>query len=125
MELNELDSTCGISDEELTLRFKEAVRIENEIKKSKVFLLQDMMRKREPLILNIRMGGENMQQSQNEKLPEIIVFAGPNGSGKSTITKMAKVIEPYINADDIKKTNYCSDLEAAQMAERLTIKSQV
>lgn len=55
----------------------------------------------------------------HEKLPEIIVFAGPNGSGKSTIIKMAKVIEPYINADDIKKTNYCSDLEAAQLAERL------
>ena len=55
----------------------------------------------------------------NEKLPEIIVFAGPNGSGKSTITKMAKVIEPYINADDIKRTNFCSDLEAAQMAEKL------
>ena len=55
----------------------------------------------------------------HEKLPEIIVFAGPNGSGKSTITKMAKVMEPYINADDIKKTNYCSDLEAAQLAERL------
>lgn len=60
-----------------------------------------------------------MQQSQNKKLPEIIVFAGPNGSGKSTITKMAKVIEPYINADDIKRTNYCSDLEAAQMAESM------
>ncbi len=96
MELNELDSTCGISDEELTLRFKEAVRIENEIKKIK---------------------GVPIAGYQNEKLPEIIVFAGPNGSGKSTITKMAKVIEPYINADDIKKTNYCSDLEAAQMAE--------
>lgn len=58
-------------------------------------------------------------QQHNEKLPEIIVFAGPNGSGKSTITKMAKVIEPYINADDIKRTNYCSDLEAAQLAERM------
>lgn len=57
---------------------------------------------------------------QNDtKLPEIIVFAGPNGSGKSTITKMAKVIEPYINADDIKRTNYCSDLEAAQLAESM------
>jgi predicted ABC-type ATPase len=56
---------------------------------------------------------------QNEISPEIIVFAGPNGSGKSTITKMAKVIEPYINADDIKRTNYCSDLEAAQMAENM------
>ena len=31
-----------------------------------------------------------------EKLPEIIVFAGPNGSGKTTITRMAKIIEPYI-----------------------------
>lgn len=59
-----------------------------------------------------------MPQPQN-KLPEIIVFAGPNGSGKSTITKMAKIIEPYINADDIKRTNYCSDLEAAQMAETM------
>jgi len=51
-----------------------------------------------------------------QKRPEIIVFAGPNGSGKSTITKLAKIIEPYINADDIKRTNYCTDLEAAQMA---------
>jgi signal recognition particle GTPase len=31
-----------------------------------------------------------------EKKPEIIVFAGPNGSGKSTVTKLAKVINPYI-----------------------------
>jgi predicted ABC-type ATPase len=58
-------------------------------------------------------------QHHNDKLPEIILFAGPNGSGKSTITKMAKVIEPYINADDIKRTNYCSDLEAAQLAEKM------
>jgi len=47
------------------------------------------------------------------------VFAGPNGSGKSTITKMANIIEPYINADEIKKSNYCTDLEAAQLAEHL------
>ncbi len=31
--INELDSTCGISDEELTLRFKEAIRIDNEKEK--------------------------------------------------------------------------------------------
>lgn len=31
-DYNELDSTCGVSDDELTLRFREAVRIENEIK---------------------------------------------------------------------------------------------
>ena len=51
------------------------------------------------------------------KKPEIIVFAGPNGSGKSTITKMANIIEPYINADDIKRANYCTDMEAAVMAD--------
>lgn len=53
------------------------------------------------------------------KKPEIIVFAGPNGSGKSTVTKMANIIEPYINADDIKKANYCTDLQAAVMAEKM------
>ena len=34
-ELNELDSTCGVSDDELTRRFIEAVRIENEIRRIK------------------------------------------------------------------------------------------
>ena len=33
--INELDSTCGISDEELTLRFKESIRIDNEVRKIK------------------------------------------------------------------------------------------
>lgn len=32
---NELDSMCGISDEELTERFKEAIRIDNERKRAK------------------------------------------------------------------------------------------
>lgn len=32
---NELDSMYGLSDEELTRRFREAVRIENEIKRIK------------------------------------------------------------------------------------------
>ncbi len=49
--------------------------------------------------------------------PEILVFAGPNGSGKSTVTAMAKIIRPYINADDIKRATECTDLEAAQLAE--------
>ena len=31
--LNELDSTCGISDEEMTYRFKESIRIDNEVRK--------------------------------------------------------------------------------------------
>ena len=54
------------------------------------------------------MGEENIQ-----KKPKTIVFAGPNGSGKSTVTKMANIIEPYINAYEIKMSNLCSDLEAA------------
>ena len=54
-----------------------------------------------------------------ELKPEVMFFAGPNGSGKSTITRMAKLVGEYINADDIKKTNLCSDMEAAIMAEKL------
>jgi predicted ABC-type ATPase len=56
---------------------------------------------------------------EKQKKPEIIVFAGPNGSGKTTVTKLARVIEPYINADDIKRVNHCTDLEAAIMAEQM------
>ena len=63
------------------------------------------------------MGQKNM--CDQIKKPEIIVFAGPNGSGKTTVTKLAKIIEPYINADEIKRTNYCTDLEAAQLAEKM------
>jgi len=55
----------------------------------------------------------------DEKLPEVLVFAGPNGSGKTTITHMAKTTGIYINADDIKKSSNCSDLEAAVKAEEL------
>lgn len=32
---NELDSMYGVSDEELTIRFKEAIRIDNEIRRIK------------------------------------------------------------------------------------------
>ncbi|MFG6395661.1 MAG: zeta toxin family protein [Lachnospiraceae bacterium] len=53
-----------------------------------------------------------------QKNPEIVVFAGPNGSGKSTITELLKPPMDYINADEIKKIMKCSDLEAAQLAER-------
>ena len=55
----------------------------------------------------------------NDKLPEVMVFAGPNGSGKSTITRRAKIVGEYINADDIKRTTLCSDIEAAIRAEEL------
>ena len=58
-------------------------------------------------------------QAEKVLQPEIIVFAGPNGSGKSTITRMAKVVGVYVNADDIKKANLCTDMEAALKAEEL------
>ena len=60
-----------------------------------------------------------MSGNNTIKLPEVIVFAGPNGSGKTTITKMAKTVGEYINADDIKKTTLCTDMEAAVKAEEL------
>ncbi len=60
-----------------------------------------------------------MSENNAIKLPEVIAFAGPNGSGKTTITRMAKTVGEYINADDIKSTTLCSDLEAATKAEKL------
>ena len=54
----------------------------------------------------------------SEKKPEVIVFAGPNGSGKSTFTELLKPPMDYINADEIKKSLKCSDIEAAQLAEK-------
>ncbi|MDO5297714.1 MAG: hypothetical protein Q4F00_13985 [bacterium] len=33
--VNDLDSTCGISDEELTHLFKESIRIDNEVRRIK------------------------------------------------------------------------------------------
>ena len=64
------------------------------------------------------MGEKFMKESKRK--PEITVFAGPNGSGKSTITlESPHVVTPYINADDIKRTIHCGDVEAAQKAEEL------
>lgn len=33
--LNELDTTCGVTDEELTQLFKESIRIDDEVRKIK------------------------------------------------------------------------------------------
>lgn len=60
-----------------------------------------------------------MSATHATRLPEVMVFAGPNGSGKTTITKMAKTVGEYVNADDIKRATLCTDLEAAEKAEEL------
>jgi len=44
--------------------------------------------------------------------PVVLVFAGPNGSGKSTVAKLIPLSGVYINADDLKKENNLSDLDA-------------
>lgn len=57
-----------------------------------------------------------MGSASTPRRPEIRVFAGPNGSGKSSLTLQQYIIEPYINADVLKKDRGYTDLEAAQHA---------
>ena len=52
-------------------------------------------------------------------LHRILVYAGPNGSGKSTITKGLPICGTYVNADEIRRISNCTDLEAAQEAEKI------
>ena len=40
---NELDSMCGISDEELTRRFKESIRIDDEVRKISDYINEHLM----------------------------------------------------------------------------------
>lgn len=54
-----------------------------------------------------------------ERKTMVVVFAGPNGSGKSTVTNLVEKNGEYINADDIKASLKCSDLEAANAAKDL------
>lgn len=49
-------------------------------------------------------------------MSNLLIFAGPNGSGKSTITSGMKTFGEYVNADIIKQSVDCTDLEAAQIA---------
>ena len=47
------------------------------------------------------------------------MFAGPNGSGKSTCTMLANTVGTYLNADDIKRSVSCTDLDAVLRADQL------
>lgn len=58
-------------------------------------------------------------QNSAKKKPEIVVFAGPNGSGKSTITGPEWIKGPYVNADDIQREQGITNIEAANIADKL------
>lgn len=62
-----------------------------------------------------------MSDQEKIMLPEVMVFAGPNGSGKSTITRMAKTVGIYINADDIRKSSLCTQGSDAPFVGRLIL----
>ncbi|MDR3264678.1 MAG: zeta toxin family protein, partial [Synergistaceae bacterium] len=59
---------------------------------------------------------------RDDDRPVLIVIAGPNGSGKSTITESLEQSpgfpDLYINADEIKKDEGLTDMEAWEKAER-------
>ena len=49
----------------------------------------------------------------NQRKPMVLVFSGPNGSGKSTITEYFEIVGRYTNADDMVRTSFISNEEAA------------
>ena len=57
---NAIDSTCSVSNDELTKRFVEAIRIDNEIKKIKGVPIQKYDHERNNRIWSIRTVGGNM-----------------------------------------------------------------
>ena len=49
----------------------------------------------------------------DQRKPMVLIFAGPNGSGKSTITEYFEIVGRYTNADDMVRTSFISNEEAA------------
>lgn len=61
---NAIDSTCGVSDDELTKRFVEAIRIDNEIKKIKGVSIQKYdHEKKQPYLEYPTIGGNMLKYS--------------------------------------------------------------
>ena len=54
----------------------------------------------------------------NQHKPMVLVFAGPNGSGKSTITEYFEIVGRYTNADDMVRTSFINNKEAAIQADK-------
>ena len=61
-EENELDSTCGVSDKEMTYRFQQGVKNENESSSLRGFLLLATIQTKSRHFLNIQTDTVNMPQ---------------------------------------------------------------
>lgn len=80
MDQNELDSTCGVSDDELTKRFIEAVRIENEIKKQRELQFPATTQQQIPLTCFMQMEQKICASKlRNQKL--LNIFTGRTRTG--------------------------------------------
>lgn len=58
-----------------------------------------------------------------DRKPMVLVFAGPNGSGKSTLTEYFDTVGRYTNADEIVRTTFVTNIEAAKQADELRYES--
>ena len=63
VETNELDRTCGLTDDELTERFREAIRIDNEIKRVKGLPISSYDEKRKMAYLEYPDGRREYQEN--------------------------------------------------------------
>ena len=70
-----------------------------------------MTEKQELHTWNMLTDGEKSLNDQRK--PMVLIFAGPNGSGKSTITEYFEIVGRYTNADDMVRTSFISNEEAA------------
>lgn len=57
--------------------------------------------------------------SKKNRLPEIIIFAGSKRQWENYYNSYGQNYWSLTNADDIKRSSLCSDLEAAVKAEEL------
>ena len=63
VETNELDRICGLTDDELTERFREAIRIDNEIKRVKGLPISSYDEKRKMAYLEYPDGRREYQEN--------------------------------------------------------------
>ena len=102
---NELDSTCGISDEELTQRFKESIWIDDEVRRIKGLPVARYDRQSKRAYLEYPDGRREYVGEMSEKDGDIVmaiikIITDNNHSSASEIAKRISVtqrtVERYI-----------------------------